>query len=157
MNTDTAQALQIYPDIDLWDNFLYSVWMDNRIPGDGFDIFFNTLNFKETDVEDEEEEKDLPKKFVLYQNYPNPFNPTTRIQFRVGSLEYRGPLHTTLTIYNVLGQKVRTLVDEPKKTGSYEVIWDGKDDQGKEATSGIYFYQLRGKDQTLTKKMLLLR
>jgi hypothetical protein len=157
VNTDTAQALQIYPDIDLWDNFLYSVWMDNRIPGDGFDIFFNTLNFKETDVEDEEEEKDLPKKFVLYQNYPNPFNPTTRIQFRVQSLEYRGPLHTTLTVYNVLGQKVRTLVDGPKKTGSYEVIWDGKDDQGKEATSGIYFYQLRVKDQTLTKKMLLLR
>lgn len=157
VNTDTGQALQIYPDIDLWDNFLYSVWMDNRIPGDGFDIFFNTLNFKETDVEDEEEEKDLPKKFVLYQNYPNPFNPTTRIQFRVQSIEYRGPLHTTLTIYNVLGQKVRTLVDEPKRAGSYEVIWDGKDDQGKEATSGIYFYQLRVKDQTLTKKMLLLR
>jgi hypothetical protein len=157
VNTDTGQALQIYPDIDLWDNFLYSVWMDNRIPGDGFDIFFSTLNFKETDVEDEEGKKNLPKKFVLYQNYPNPFNPFTRIQFRVQSIEYRGPLHTTLTIYNVLGQKVRTLVDEPKRAGSYEVTWDGKDDQGKEATSGIYFYQLRVRDQILTKKMLLLR
>ena len=159
VNTDTGQALQIFPNIDLWGNFLYSVWMDNRIPEHGFDIFFSTVNFKETDVEDEEEERNLPEKFALYQNYPNPFNPSTKIPFTVYSSRFtvHSPLHTTLTIYNILGQKVRTLVDEPERAGSYEVIWDGKDDQGKEATSGIYFYQLRVKNQTLTKKMLLLR
>jgi hypothetical protein len=159
VNTDTGQALQIFPNIDLWGNFLYSVWMDNRIPEHGFDIFFSTVNFKETDVEDEEEERNLPEKFALYQNYPNPFNPSTKIPFTVYSSRFtvHSPLHTTLTIYNILGQKVRTLVDEPERAGSYEVIWDGKDDQGKEATSGIYFYQLRVRDQILTKKMLLLR
>jgi len=62
-----------------------------------------------------------------------------------------------LIIYNILGQKARTLVDEPKRAGSYEVIWDGKDDQRKEVGSGIYFYQLRAGDFSETKKMLLLR
>jgi hypothetical protein len=159
VNTDTGQALQISPGIDLWGNFLYSVWMDNRIPGHGFDVFFSTVTFKATGVEDDEEENDLPERFVLCQNYPNPFNPSTKILFTVHGSQFTvpGPIPTSLKIYNVLGQKVRTLVDEPKKAGSYEVIWDGKDDQGKEAASGIYFYQLRTKDQILTKKMLLLR
>jgi flagellar hook assembly protein FlgD len=52
---------------------------------------------------------------------------------------------------------VRTLVDEPKRAGSYEVIWDGKDDKGKEMASGIYFYQLKAGDYAETKKMLLLK
>jgi hypothetical protein len=176
VNTDVGNALQTSVGIDLWDNFLYSVWMDNRIAGHGFDIFFNTLNFKETGVEDEEDKKDLPQEFTLYQNYPNPFNPVTRIQYAVGGWQKNtadgghvlsevegrqtadgSPPHTTLKIYDILGQKVKTLVDEPKRAGSYEVIWDGKDDQGKEVASGLYFYQLRVKDQILTKKMLLLR
>jgi len=159
VNTDTGNALQKSAGIDLWGNFLYSVWMDNRIAGHGFDVFFNAINFKETSVEDEEDKKDLPREFVLYQNYPNPFNPSTNIPFTVYSSRFtvHSPVHTTLIIYNILGQKVRTLVDEPKSRGSYEVIWDGKDDQRKEMASGIYFYQLKVRDQILTKKMLLLR
>jgi hypothetical protein len=157
VNTDLGNALQISPGIDLWNNYLYSVWMDNRIPGHGFDIFFNTVNFKETGVEDEEEEKDLPKEFSLQQNYPNPFNPSTIIRFKVEGGRSKALIHTTLIIYNILGQKVRTLVDETKSAGSYEVIWDGKDDERKEVAGGIYFYQLIVEDQILTKKMLLLK
>jgi hypothetical protein len=157
VNTDVGNALQISPSIDLWSNYLYSVWMDNRIPGHGFDIFFNTVNFKVTGVEDREEETDLPEEFVLHQNYPNPFNPSTIIKFNIQDSKFKIPNRTTLKIYNVLGQKVKTLVDELKSAGSYEVIWDGKDDGGKEVVSGIYFYQLKVKDQILTKKMLLLR
>jgi flagellar hook assembly protein FlgD len=56
-----------------------------------------------------------------------------------------------------LGQKVRTLVDEPKRPGHYEVIWDGKDDKGKEVASGIYFYQLTSGDYKEIKKMVLVR
>jgi flagellar hook assembly protein FlgD len=67
------------------------------------------------------------------------------------------PIHTSLKIYNILGEKVRTLIDEPKRAGSYEVIWDRKDDKGKEMASGIYFYQLKAGDYTETKKMLLLK
>ncbi|MCK4427194.1 MAG: T9SS type A sorting domain-containing protein, partial [candidate division Zixibacteria bacterium] len=159
VNADTAQALQTSAGIDCWGNFLYSVWMDNRTAGHGFDIYFNTVNFKETAVEDEEEIPDLPEKFALYQNYPNPFNPSTKIPFTVFGSQFtvHSPIHTSLKIYNILGQKVRTLVDEEKLPGIYQAIWDGKDDEGKDVASGIYFYQLTVRDQILTKKMLLLR
>jgi hypothetical protein len=108
---------------------------------------------------EEEPSQILPKRFALSQNYPNPFNPSTAIPFRVRSLEFGAgrPIHTTLAIYNILGQKVRTLVDEERIPGEYKVIWDGKDEKGKEVSSGIYFYQLKTKDYTETKKMVLLK
>lgn len=62
-----------------------------------------------------------------------------------------------MKVYNILGQLVRTLVDEEKTPGKYEINWDGNDDSGKEVGSGIYFYQLRTRDYTDTKKMVLLR
>jgi hypothetical protein len=110
------------------------------------------------DVEEEPSEI-LPKRFVLSQNYPNPFNPLTTIHFRVDGSQFvvHSPLHTTLVIYNILGQKVRTLVDEERLPGEYKVIWDGRDERGKEVSSGIYFYQLKTKDYTDTKKMVLLK
>jgi hypothetical protein len=100
-----------------------------------------------------------PERFTLSQNYPNPFNPSTTIPFRVKSLEFGvgRPIRTTLKIYNILGQRVRTLVDEDKLPGRYNIVWDGKDNSGKDVGSGIYFYQLRTKECTDTKKMVLLR
>jgi hypothetical protein len=107
----------------------------------------------------EQETEQTPFAFELEQNYPNPFNPTTTIPFRAGSLELvaRSPIHTTLTIYNILGQKVKTLVDEDKLPGNYQVVWDGKDQRGNEVSSGIYFYQLKAGNYKETKKMSLLR
>ena len=101
----------------------------------------------------------LPQRFTLAQNYPNPFNPSTTIPYRVGGSQFmvNRPIHTTLKIYNILGQLVRTLVDEEKVAGNYKVIWDGRDNSGREVGSGIYFYQLRTEDYTATKKMVLLR
>ena len=104
-----------------------------------------------------DDDHNTPQRFELSQNYPNPFNPTTKIQFRVGSLEFGDPVRTTMKVYNILGQLVRTLVDEEKTPGKYEINWDGNDDSGKEVGSGIYFYQLRTRDYTDTKKMVLLR
>ncbi|KPL01845.1 MAG: hypothetical protein AMJ73_09690 [candidate division Zixibacteria bacterium SM1_73] len=108
------------------------------------------------DVDEDDEENNI-SSFDLFQNYPNPFNPVTKIQFRVQSLKSREPLHTILSIYNVLGQRVRTLVDEPKSPGSYEVIWDGKDGKGNDVSSGIYFYRLDTENYQKTKKMTLLK
>lgn len=101
----------------------------------------------------------LPERYVLSQNYPNPFNPATTIPFRVNGSRFmvHSPVHTTLVIYNILGQKVRILVDEERLPGEYKVIWDGRDERGKEVASGIYFYQLKIKDYSETKKMVLLR
>jgi hypothetical protein len=108
-----------------------------------------------------------PEKTTLFQNYPNPFNPLTRIQYVVaggaktaddGRRTADGfSFPTSLTIYNILGQKIRTLVDEPQKPGTYEVIWDGKNHQGDDVASGIYFYKLTVGSFQKTQKMVLLK
>lgn len=100
----------------------------------------------------------VPKAFELSQNYPNPFNPTTTIKYSLSSVgDGAETLPTTLRIYNVLGEVVRTLVNEPRSPGIYYEVWDGKDDQGKEVASGIYFYRLKAGKFSETKKMVLLK
>jgi len=107
----------------------------------------------------EEPPGSLPKEFALAQNYPNPFNPFTTIPFQVNRCQWPevSPVRTTLKIYNIRGQLVRILVDEEKFPGNYKVIWDGKDNSGKEVASGIYFYQLKTPDFTSSKKMVLIK
>ena len=90
----------------------------------------------------------IPDRFTLKQNYPNPFNPVTRIQF---SLSEAGACH--LTIFNIKGQVVRTLVSGFRQAGRYTVQWDSRDDNGLPVPSGIYFYRLKAGDQVLTRKM----
>jgi len=104
-------------------------------------------------------EPSFVEKFSLSQNYPNPFNPATTIPFQVNSsrLIVHSPIHTTLTIYNILGQKVRALVDEEKLPGEYKIVWDGKDDRGNEVSSGIYFYRVKAGDEIVVKKMVLVK
>ncbi len=109
-------------------------------------------------VEDDQETS-LPASFELSQNYPNPFNPFTYISYRVPN-SGSGPgafTRTTLKIYNIRGERVKTLLDQEEAPGSYDIIWDGKDTAGNEVSSGIYFYQLRIKNHALTRKMVLLR
>jgi hypothetical protein len=152
-----SQALQDIVDITTGGSFLYSVWRDNRVPGLGFSIFFNTVDFTETAVEDEQDEEGSPPRgFRLAQNYPNPFNPVTTIRYAVGGKQGR-PVPVTLKIYNVLGQWVRTLVDEEKGAGTHLACWDGRDESGRQVSSGIYLYRLEIGDHRVTKKMLLLR
>jgi hypothetical protein len=100
----------------------------------------------------------VPQAFELSQNYPNPFNPTTTIKFTLPARKDGGAsLPTTLKIYNVLGEMVRTLVDEPMSPGAHQTIWDGKDGQGDEVASGVYFYRLKAGEFRQTKKMVLLK
>lgn len=90
--------------------------------------------------------------FVVLQNYPNPFNPQTTI-------EYYLPRSTwvNLTIYNVLGRKIKVLVNDFQTKGKKSVTWDGKDQKGRIAASGIYFYRLETTDYVESKKMLLIK
>ncbi|MDP8268079.1 MAG: carboxypeptidase regulatory-like domain-containing protein [Candidatus Tenebribacter davisii] len=88
----------------------------------------------------------------LIGNIPNPFNPTTAISF---SLDKAG--FVNIDIYNVKGEKVRTLVNENLEASTHNVIWDGEDDQGKTISSGIYFYKMRTGSFTATKKMILMK
>ncbi|MFQ6093200.1 MAG: FlgD immunoglobulin-like domain containing protein, partial [bacterium] len=69
----------------------------------------------------------------------------------------QSPPHTTLKIYNILGQEVRTLVDELKEPGYYTVTWDGRNERGDPVSSGIYFYRLTAGDYSSTKRMVLLK
>jgi hypothetical protein len=94
----------------------------------------------------------LPQRFALEQNYPNPFNAATRIAFQVPRT---GPVE--LKIFNVVGQQVRTLADGTYPAGRHSLLWDGRDDRGLQAASGIYFCRLRAGDRRHTVKMLLLR
>ncbi|MCK4652932.1 MAG: T9SS type A sorting domain-containing protein, partial [Candidatus Cloacimonetes bacterium] len=92
-------------------------------------------------------------KVDLYQNYPNPFNPETTIKFTTKNTEK----NTKLTIYNIKGQKVKTLLNEKLDAGTHQVVWNGKDENGKSVTSGIYFYKLKAGNYISTKKMILLK
>jgi hypothetical protein len=95
----------------------------------------------------------LPAGFELSQNYPNPFNPSTRIQFNL-----ERSARVNLSVYNVLGQHVKTLMDDEVEAGSATVLWDATDDDGGEVASGVYFYRmLVDNGSTMTKKMLLVR
>lgn len=101
----------------------------------------------------------LPKDVSLSQNYPNPFNPSTTIPFRVESGQWpvARPVHTSLVVYNLVGQKVRVLLDEAMMPGDYQAVWDGKDDNGQKISSGVYFYRFKAGDNSDTKKMIMLK
>ncbi|UCE17084.1 MAG: T9SS type A sorting domain-containing protein, partial [Gemmatimonadota bacterium] len=97
----------------------------------------------------------LPTEYVLEQNYPNPFNPTTDVRYQIAD---RGsPVHTTLKVFNMLGQEVRVLVDKVQEPGYYTATWDGCDEQGIEVASGVYFYRLQSGDFTANRRMVLLK
>ncbi len=103
----------------------------------------------------ERREEGLPTQFVLEQNWPNPFNAATIINYELRIKS--PPVHTTLKIYNILGQEVRTLVEEGKDPGYYTVLWDGRNQEGKELPSGVYLYRLKAGRFSQTRKMVLLR
>ncbi len=94
----------------------------------------------------------IAKEFELEQNYPNPFNPTTSIKYTVSSLS-----DVQLNIYNVLGQKIKTLVNSAVQPGTHVAQWDGTNDDGFAVTSGVYIYEISGDFGKQSKKMVLMR
>jgi len=106
-----------------------------------------------TSVEDQDEaDRQIPSTYGLSQNYPNPYNLETQIAYQLPH-----PAKVLLRIYNVRGQLVRTLVNENTPAGNQVVVWDGRNDEGREVSSGIYFYRLNAGQFTDTKKMVLLK
>ncbi|NVM57504.1 MAG: T9SS type A sorting domain-containing protein [Desulfobacterales bacterium] len=93
-----------------------------------------------------------PIAFRLNQNYPNPFNPTTRITYSI----LEGVL-VKLDIYDILGRKVRTLVNEVQTPNTYTLVWDGLDDHCSLVSGGVYFYRLQAGASVETRKMVLLK
>ncbi len=93
-----------------------------------------------------------PSEYSLEQNFPNPFNPTTSIRYSLPQIS-----SVKLTIFNSLGKEVRTLINTTQTAGKYERQWDGRDNNGQQVSSGVYFYTLNTEDFTDSKKMLLLK
>ena len=101
---------------------------------------------------DIEESHAAPEQFALLQNYPNPFNPSTVIRFHLPV-----PGEVRLTIHNVIGHVVRTLVVGKMAAGTHSAVWDGRDAAGNSVASGLYFYRLRAGDFVRVRKMLLVQ
>jgi len=91
-------------------------------------------------------------QYPLAQNYPNPFNPETDISYNLPQ-----GCHVKLSVFNIMGQKVRTLVDEYQTAGHKTVQWDGRDHIGEEVASGVYFYRLQAGEYSQVRKMLMLK
>lgn len=101
-----------------------------------------------------ESQVQIIKSFDLKQNYPNPFNPTTTIEF---SLNHNGFEHVSLTVYNLLGKKIKTLYSGVLDRGNYRFEWNGTNQANQPVASGLYFYRLQVKNQASVKQMILIK
>ncbi|MBK6914361.1 MAG: T9SS type A sorting domain-containing protein [Ignavibacteriales bacterium] len=99
-----------------------------------------------------ESENKLPLTFQMNQNYPNPFNPSTIISYQIPQSEF-----VTLEIFNALGEKVNSLINQFQNAGTYSIQWDGDNFSGSQVSSGIYFYRIKAGNLNSVKKMILLR
>jgi hypothetical protein len=111
---------------------------------------FNYIYRSPTDADDRDQP--VPHRYALNGNYPNPFNPRTTIRY---SLASRSAVR--LDIFNILGQSVKTLVDEVQSAGEHSVVWEGNHESGAAAAAGVYFYRLQAGDYRTTRKMILLK
>ena len=94
----------------------------------------------------------LPTEFALHNNYPNPFNPVTNITYDIASAT-----DVTLEIYNVMGQRVRTLAQGSHEPGRYRVMWNATNDYGQSLSSGMYIYRIQAGDFVSVKKLILMK
>ena len=117
-----------------------------KVSGDDRVVFVNRYDYLST------ADEGIPTEFVLHDNYPNPFNPTTTLRFDLPEVS-----NITLTIYNMLGQKVRTFDYQNTSAGYHSVTWNATNDLGQQVGAGVYLYQLQTKDFVKTRKMVLLK
>ena len=139
-------------------------WADSRYGGSVYAQRVDSSGvLKWGGIRDEPWGEVLPREVSLGQNWPNPFNATTVISYQVSGVS---PHRTTLRVYNIIGQEVRTLVDKKQAPGNYSIVWDGKDDNGMDVSSGIYFCRLeveglKAESRKLkaerTRKMVLMK
>ena len=115
-------------------------------------IYFDNISFYSNSVGVDNRNETFPQGFALEQNFPNPFNPTTTLRFDLPEVN-----DVTLTIYNMLGQKVRTFNYQNTSAGYHSITWDATNDLGEQVGAGVYLYQLQAKDFVKTRKMVLLK
>jgi hypothetical protein len=157
----TDEAIELHPlFMNVPDNYTVKLYID----GNEYDIIHNnmiTIDPTEAGIISGEIEvknytpvnaDDILTIKQHFSNYPNPFNPETTITFYIPKHE-----QVKLDIYNIRGQKVKTLVDEPYESGIHQIVWEGKDKNDRRVSSGVYIYRLQTESYTATKKMMLLK
>ncbi len=122
----------------------YVSFIDNKID--------QLIKISNISLTDENQLDIVPVTTRLYKNYPNPFNPETTISF---DLPQRGKVE--LVVYNLKGQKVKSLINKEIDKGTHKIIWNGRNSQGKEVASGVYYYRLSCGNYTKTNKMVLMK
>jgi hypothetical protein len=133
-------GISSYDSWDIWgmsSEFLVGCYVNGLLYGDTTLTEVTNLN------------TEIPDKFALYQNYPNPFNPITKIKFDIATHSVG---QTFLSVYDIQGREIQTLVNEPLQPGTYEVTFNGSN-----FASGVYFYQLRTGEFVNTKKLILIK
>ena len=133
-----------------FNTFYYEITLPDDTTEEGCLSGMNFENY--VDVTDLTEAGNLPNQYILSQNYPNPFNPETQIRYYLPRA-----CQVKLTVYNILGRAVRVLLDEKQSAGHNDVKWNGRDEKGDEVSTGIYFYQIKTREFTDTKKMVILK
>ncbi len=140
----------------LWRGRIVEIRIDPIAAGDplsGADLLFiDYVKFNRTITSVEHRSEALPRVYQLYQNYPNPFNPATTIKL---ALPRAG--RVTLQLYNLLGQRVRTLLERQMDAGYAEVRWDGKDEQQRVVPSGVYLVRIQAGEFSATRKVIVMR
>jgi hypothetical protein len=115
-------------------------------------IYFDNISFYSNSVGIDNRNETFPQGFALEQNFPNPFNPVTTLRYDLPENSY-----VNVTVYDMLGRQVRTLVNTTQDAGFRSVIWNATNDYGKPVSAGIYLYQIQAGEFVQTKKMVLLK
>jgi hypothetical protein len=121
-------------------------WMEREVAGKAQEEVVTGL----------ESQSGLPKVYSLSQNYPNPFNPSTTIAFDIPAISGEKQF-VNLTVYDIRGRCVRTLINSDLEPGSHKIRWNGRDDRGQSVASGIYLYTLKAGEEIFTRKMIVLK
>jgi hypothetical protein len=144
--TSTSDSLQRKPSVKLWNGRIYTAWADNRNAALGYDVWANILE-RDFPVKIEDPKILAPSGFNLSQNYPNPFSSTTIISYQLTIIS-----DVELSVYDLLGKKITTLVEEKQQPGRHEVDWSAFG-----MKPGVYWYELKTGQARKVMKMILLR
>jgi len=153
INGETVDTLAFGGPIEVWQTLTTTITSALPIQSIAIERFYGYMNFDFMEVTIEnvtvsnEGESDIPSEVVLNQNYPNPFNPSTTINYSIAKAS-----NVQLSVYNLIGQRVATLVDKRQSAGSHSIEWNASS-----VSSGIYFYKIVVGQNVLSKKMVLIK
>lgn len=148
-----AGKMQYNPMLVTHGNDAFVIWADGRSSGKTEILGLYAQRLSNDTVANLDPVMPPAAPFELLQNHPNPFNPSTRISFKISD---HSPSYT-LAIFNLKGQKVKTLASGYLEKGSHLAVWDGTDESGQNVSSGVYHYRLSNGSQSQTKRMVLMK